>query len=349
MTKNALSNPVPYEHTPSETTPGMPLFAGALASLLKTMGEDVIPAWLTGVSGFAFRARAQTDGHGHFGTAMWFDWRTVCPAALAQCGWQCTQFAHFQQRGEPESEQTHQGAHTAITTAIEAGTPVLSFSIHDMEWGVIVGYDDDRRAYDVLGKTGMCRWEHEPAGLTYSNLSRNTTHCLHVLVPGQRNGRTRDQVIRNSLMVAIAEAEGVKWVPPTNMSEHWPEQETVVSGPPAFELWAEEIGRDLQEMKAWRDPYGHHIIPARFFARDYLRMIMGEDPDLRQAYSVYQSMVELLMPVWRTTLKWHQSDHDYQHQPYLDKPLELVERIREAGKTEAAAIAALRRYVDRTA
>lgn len=366
MTKNALSNPVPYEHTPTETEPGLLLFTGALASLLKTMGEDAIPdfwlrdrgaersdeglkaAWLMGVTGFAFMFRAQTDRCGHFGTAMWFDWGTVCPEALAQCGWQCTQFIRFQQEEESVDEEMVQEARAAIRTAIDGGTPVISWGIHDMAWGVIVGYDDSQQLYDVLGKTGMCRWEHEPASIPYSHLTANTTHSLHVIVPGQPSGRTRDQIIRNSLRMAIADAEGIRWAPPSNRSEHWPEAGIVVSGPSAFELWAGEIEWDYRGNGKWRDPFGHHIIQARLLARDYLQMIMGEDPDLREAHSVYENMAELLIPVWRTTLRWHQSGHDKRNQSYLKKPLELVERIRAAGKTEASAIAALRRYIGRT-
>jgi len=40
MEKNALSNPVPYKHTPSETTPGIwQTFVGSIACVQHIMGH----------------------------------------------------------------------------------------------------------------------------------------------------------------------------------------------------------------------------------------------------------------------------------------------------------------------
>lgn len=130
------------------------------------MGVEVDAAWLMGTTGFAFMARAERNGH--FGTVDWFDWRTVFPEALAQCGCQCTQVCPIRQADEQVSEAKLQEARAEIKRAIDAGTSVISFSICDMAWGAIVGYDDDQQVYDVLGPSEIgCT--SETGTLTYGN------------------------------------------------------------------------------------------------------------------------------------------------------------------------------------
>ena len=339
MTKNALSNPVPYEQTPSETTPGIwQTFVGSIACVQHTMGQEVSPAWLMGVTGFAFRAIAQIGMT--LSTTQWFHWETVCPEAIEQCGWQCIHFSH---RGEDGSEEKRVEAHQQIVNAIDRGVPAIAWDIGDFEWGVLVGYDDERQSYDALACSNMVDWTTELS--EYAELSGNFLKCLEVVIPGPSNGRSRSQIILNSLAAAVTHAEGGEWAA-SPKSPHWPSE--TVHGLAAFRCWAEAIERRAKAGERWADPLCLHIFSARFSARDYLHMIMGDDRDLCEAHAAYQTEVEVLSPVWHAALKRRQADKsEDEYQPPAGSVPEFVERIRQAGKAEASAVAALRRYVGR--
>ena len=163
--KNALAHPEMYEQTPSEAIPGIwQTFVGSIACVQKTMGREVDPAWLMGVTGFAFRAIAQIEMT--LSTVQWFHWETVCPEAIEQCGWQCTHVSH---RGEAGSEEQRREAHREIVKAIDRGVPAIAWDIGDFEWGVLVGYDDERQSYDALACSNMVDWQPERS--EYAKLS----------------------------------------------------------------------------------------------------------------------------------------------------------------------------------
>ena len=337
--KNALKDPTVYTQKPSTETPGIwQTFVGSIACVHKTMGRDVDPAWLMGITGFAFRAIAQIEMT--LSTVQWFDWETVCPEAIEQCGWQCVHVSH---RGDAGSEEKRREAHREIVNAIDRGVPAIAWDIGDFEWGVLVGYDDERQSYDALSCSNMVDWQAERS--EYAELSGNFLKCLEAVIPGPPNGRPREEIVLRSLRTAITHAEGMEWAA-SPKSPHWPSE--TVHGLAAFRCWAEAVERRMKAGQKWGDPLCLHIFSARFYARDYLRMIMGEDPDLREAHTAYRTEVDVLTPVWQAALTRRRAgESEDEYQPPAGSIPEFVDRIREAGRAEASAVGALRRYVHR--
>ena len=148
-----------------------------------------------------------------------------------------------------------------------------------------------------------------------------------------------------SLRVVIS----VGYLGPTLLWPYWPSE--TVHGLAAFRCWAEAVERPMKAGKKWGDPLCLHTFSARFYARNYLQMIMGEDPDLREAHTAYKTEVDVLTPVWEAALRLRQAHQSGEHggecQPPAGSIPEFVERLREAGRAEASAVRALRRYVAR--
>ncbi len=303
----------------------------SLATAIKHVAGSLDPAWLMGSSGFAFRSFVNEV---FCPSAMSvFDWSTVLPEAMEQAGYECTYISRMWDDGHPE-DQRREEAHAAIVEAVGRSAPAVVWDVADVEWGLIVGYDDDRKSYDVLSCEGRS------TSLPYKKLGKNGIDVLSVAIPGDANRRSREQAVLNSLKVAIAHADG----------EEWTERPNYQNGLAGLDLWAtmydrwallvgagkgEKLPLDLID---WAAYYAGHHYSARCYARDYLEAIAGESEPLRQAAASYATVACHLRPVWE-----HAGEKRPPDRVVLSS---LADHIREAKFSEVRAVDCIKEHVE---
>jgi hypothetical protein len=306
-------------------------YPASLATAINHVAGSLDPAWLMGSSGFAFRSFVNEV---FCPSAMSiFKWSAVLPAAMEQAGYECRYVSRMWDDGHLE-EQRREEAHAAIIEGVGRGAPAIVWDVADVEWGLIVGYDDDSESYDVLSHVG------KSSSLPYTRLGKNGIDVLSVAIPGAANHRSRDEIVINSLRVAIAHADG----------EEWTERPKYQNGLAALDLWAtlydrwaslvgagkgENLPLDLID---WAAYYAGHHYSARCYARDYLEAIAGAREPLQQAASSYAAVACHLRPVWERACERRPPDR-----VVLSS---LADHIRDAKLSEARAIDCIREYVE---
>jgi hypothetical protein len=307
-------------------------YMASLATAVNHVGGSLDPVWLMGSSGFAFRIFVNEV---FCPSAMSiFPWAEVLPEAVEQAGYNCVYVSRMWDDGELE-DQRREEAHAAILEGIDRGAPAVVWDIANTEWGLIVGYDEDREAYETLTTEG------QPSSLSCERLGKNGIDVLSVAIPGEANSRSRDDVVLNSLRAAVAHADG----------EEWTERPAYQNGLAAFDLWAtlydrwamivgagkgDNLPLDLIDHAAY---YAGHFYSARCYARDYLQAIAGENELLRQAASSYAAVACHLRPVWE-----HGSEKRGPDRALLSS---LAGHVREAKCSEERAIACIREHLER--
>jgi hypothetical protein len=306
-------------------------YMASLATAINHVAGSLDPAWLVGSSGFAFRSFINQV---FCPSAMSiFKWSDVLPEAMEQAGYECRYISRMWEDGVLE-EQRKEEAHAAIVEGIGRGVPAVVWDVADVEWGLIVGYDDDRESYDVLSYVGRS------SSLPYTKLGKNGIDVLSVAIPGEANRRGREEVVLNSLKVAVAHADG----------EEWTERPNYQNGLAGLDLWGtmydrwatligagkgENLPLDLID---WAGYYAGHHYSARCYARDYLEAVAGESEPLRQAASSYATVACHLRPVW---------EHACEKRPAERVVLSsLADHIRDARLSEARAIDCIREHVE---
>ncbi len=269
-------------------------FVASLATALDYIDPGLDPTWLMGSSAFAFRIfvnevfcpSAMSD----------FDWSAILPASVEQAGFCCRYISRLWHEDDVE-EARRSSAHSAIVEAIDRGVPAVVWDVADAEWGLIVGYDDAARSYATLTSRG------ESSFLPFARLGRNGIDILSVAIPGERNGRQRQEVVRGSLRAAVGHAEQREWM----------DRPSYQDGPAAFDLWAllhqrwalivergrpERLPDDLPRFARF---YAAHHYSARCYARDYLGAVAAGDANLVEAAAAFADVAAFLRPVWRCT------------------------------------------------
>jgi hypothetical protein len=265
----------------------------SLATALHYLHGNVDPVWLMGSSGFAFRINVSEV---MCPSAMSiFSWPKDLPEAVEQAGYACDHIARLWGE-EDQEEQRRAEAHDAILTAIDEGTPAIVWDVFDVEWGLVIGYDEATRTYATLTYQGR------PSSLRYDKLGRSGIDVLSVVIPGEPNHRSHDQAVRNSLTAAIAHAEGKEWT----------ERPAYQNGLAGYDLWATLFERWALLVEAGKAPkippdlpdhasyYARHYYSARCYAREYLQAITDGGSDLRHASQAYGRAAASLRPIWET-------------------------------------------------
>lgn len=306
-------------------------YMASLATAINHIAGSVDPAWLMGSSGFAFRSFVNEV---FCPSAMSiFKWADVLPEAMEQAGYECRYISRMWDDGHLE-ERRREEAHAAIVEGVGRGVPAVVWDVADVEWGLIVGYEDDSEAYDVLSYVG------ESSSLPYKRLGKNGIDVLSVAIPGEASRRSREEIVLKSLRVAIAHADG----------EEWTERPNYQNGLAGLDLWAtmydrwallvgagkgERLPLDLLD---WAGYYAGHHYSARCYARDYLEAVAEESEPLRQAASSYATVACHLRPVW---------EHACEKRPAESGVLSsLADHIRDARLSEARAIDCIREHVE---
>ena len=304
-------------------------FVASLATALDYIDPGLDPTWLMGSSAFAFRIFVNEV---FCPSAMSiFDWSAILPASVEQAGFCCRYISRLWHEDDVE-EARRSDAHSAIVQAIDRGVPAVVWDVADAEWGLIVGYDD-ARSYATL----TCRGES--SFLPFARLGRNGIDILSVAIPGERNGRQRQEVVRGSLRAAVGHAEQREWM----------DRPSYQDGPAAFDLWAllhqrwalivergrpERLPDDLPRFARF---YAGHHYAARCYARDYLRAVADGDDHLIEAAAVFSDVAASLRPVWECGYRTLELGVEI-----LDS---LAEAIRDAGLAERRGIELIRLHL----
>lgn len=305
-------------------------YTASLATALNYTTGELDPVRLMGTSAFAFRIFINEV---MCPSAMSvFDWSTILPEAIEQYGYGCVYLSRLWDEDDKEEER-REAARTAIVEGIDRGAPAIVWDIAGHEWGLIVGYDENRQIYETLTYQG------ESSSLPFEKLGRNGIDILSVGIPSERNGRSREEVILRSLKAAIAHAEQREWV----------DRPQYQDGLPAYDLWAllydrwalilahgkgDRIPSDIPSHAAY---YATHHYSARCYARDYLRSIANGSETLQRAAASYEAVASQLKPVWDHALTLSKPD---------SKALSrMAENIRSAKAAEQEGISHVREYV----
>jgi len=262
-------------------------YLASLATVLNFLSPDFDPVWLMGASAFAFRIWVNER---FCPSAMSvFDWQTLLPETVEQAGVACRHISRLWHESPLEAERRRE-AESAIRVSIDAGVPVVAWDVNDSEWGVLTGYDDDRKSYAVLTHDGVA------SKLAYDRLGHNGIDVLSVIVPGAANERSRQEAIERSLHAALVHAEQNETL----------ERPVYQDGLPAYDLWAGlcnrwamliDAGRGDQvggEIGAHAAYLAEHVFSARCYARDYLSVLAREDDALSHAAEYYADTARLL-------------------------------------------------------
>ncbi len=306
-------------------------FMASLATVINHTAGEFDPAWLMGVSGFAFRSFVNEQ---FCPSAMSiFDWSAL-PEAVEQSGYRCIYVDRLWDEGEREAERRAE-AHTAIISAIDRGVAAVVWDLAGCEWGVVVGYDESTSSYDILTSEGG------PSSLAFERLGRNGIDILSVAIPGVPNDRSREEVLHNSLKVAVAHAKG----------EEWTDRPRYQNGLAGLDLWATLYDRwalIVDAGKAKNLPsqllelvvnYAGHHYSARCYARDYLAALAREHVALAGPSECFQRVASHLRPLWHHARGGSVSDGDTLR--------DLAESVREARAVEAEAVAGIEDYLAR--
>ena len=295
-------------------------YISSLATILNSLGEEVDFTWLNGTSAFAFRTFVH---EALCPSAMSvFDWTSLLPEAVEQAGFECRYVSRLWHE-EAQTAERQAEAHDAIRDAINRGVPALVWDIGVPEWGVITGYDDDSQTYDTLACTGQV------GKLAYEQLGQREIPILSVAIPAQRNRRTHEEIVLNSLQAVVRHAD----------QQEWMDRPVYQDGPAAFEHWARAIepGGPAETNWEFAPYYADHYYSARCYARDYLASIADDNAMLLCASKAYGRVADHLKPVWQ---EFHAAPHPDDAALVL-----LAGNLRAAQREEETAISQIRQYV----
>ena len=288
-------------------------YMGALAGVLRYLGRPVDPAWLMGVTGWAFRIHVH-ETLCPSATSV-YDWSTVLPETVAQVGYDAMHVHGF---FSPEQQNK---AHEAIVKGLAAGMPAIVWDIGLPEWGLVVGYDAAESRYhtiDCLGREGE---------LPCDQLGHREIEALSVTVVGKPNVRTREQVVRRALELAVRHGSGGEWA----------QRPVYQDGPAAYGLWAAALEQGLTHPEGVPSGYyAGHYVGARCYARDFLKALAVEDAALAPAAEAYACVAAELLPVW----------HAYRERtPERDVARDCATLLRRARAVEEQGLALLAEWL----
>jgi len=301
-----------------------------LATALSAIGDKHKPAWWIGTSGFAFRMWT-SDTLCPSAMSM-FEFNKILPKSIEQNGYEAVYISRLWDEQQFELARRME-AHKQIVAAIDSGVPAIVWDLHDVEWGLITGYDDGRDAYITLTHDG------HHSTIPYEKLGQNGIDILAVTIPGRRNEISDAEVIHNSIQVAVDHATQAEWA-------DRPDYQNGLAGYAqwslALERWGllldggviDNIGMPIHEFAAY---YAAHYYSSRCYAREYLNLISDHDPDLMNAASLYARVADQLRLLWLES-----PDTIKPSRQLLD---DFVTRLNNAKRLEAEAIEALKMYL----
>jgi hypothetical protein len=303
-----------------------------VTSAVKHLEGQVDPSWVMGVTGFAFRIFVNEI---LCPSAMSiFNFSSILPEAIEQCGYTALHVGRFwEQQDQEESRRLE--AQAEIHKAIDAGRPAIAWDIAESDWGLIIGFDDVKQEFATITCEGT------RSTLPYDKLGKNGIDILSVAILTERNRRTRDEIIRRALQLAVAHAAGKEWT----------DRPAYQNGLDGYDLWTTVLERGAILADAGKRGNVAEHVPcsaayyarvnggARCYARDFLKSVCHGDTSLEQATGCYEKTAEALRPVWQA--------FDGKNLPDGATLRMLSQKLRLAKSREEEAIEHIRDYLSR--
>jgi len=305
-------------------------YMASLATALNYKSNSFDPAWLMGASGFAFRIWINET---MCPSAMSiFDFRTILPEAVENAGHKCHYFSRLWDETDIEEEKRVE-AQSAIIKGINDDCPAIVWDIHEAEWGLLIGYNDDKARFSALSNSG------QPVYLLYNKLGKNGIDILSVSIPAEANKKSKEEIITTSLKTAVKHAE----------QNEWTERPKYENGLLAYDMWAQifdrwalliesggikNIGVDLVSFARY---YSSHYASARCYARDYLNQISDGNNDLIQAADSYKKVADCLLEVWKQSPD--------RIDPEINLLRSISQNIKDTKSSEEEGIAYIKKYL----
>jgi hypothetical protein len=155
--------------------PNWTSFVGALEGALRAIGDTSYTTdYLMGITGFAFRMQVHETlcPSGPFT----FDWPEEFYHALDLLGYDHEYIQSY--RGDNLFDRRQQYAHQRILQSIDADVPAIVLDLREKEFGIIVGYDEEKHVYHISTHQN----ETEPVPLPFDQLGTESPGILSVLL-----------------------------------------------------------------------------------------------------------------------------------------------------------------------
>lgn len=229
--------------------------SGAIAGLLRFLKDERTLHYQMGTTGFAFRTNVGDQACPSSPCA--FNWEHFLPRALMLLGYDCTFVQSF--KSSFLFEKRLEEAHSLVRRSIDEGVPVIGWHLDLPEFGVIRGYDDDKRLFHVdtvLSEPGE-------RTLEFAKLGQMDTEALFVLRIGERFETDESVCAKRAIEYALFHS-----------ASESPISKNYETGMQAYNKWMDALLREDV------DPFGNSYNPrvlleARIAAADYLRSVGG--------------------------------------------------------------------------
>lgn len=103
-----------------------------------------------------------------------------------------------------------------IKKSVDAGIPAISWDIGVPEWGLITGYDDETQTFSTLAINGSAD------DMPYDKLGKRELPLLSVLTITGTNGKPKDEILRDTIQLALSHLNGGEWCDNAKGLESYP-------------------------------------------------------------------------------------------------------------------------------
>lgn len=187
----------------TDTTGYLHTLVKCLVAALQCGGYEDRAEDAAAASGFAFR--------------MWADEKTLCPSAMSiwefkqqktwveNAGLVCDYTERLWGQDQVQEER-RLAAIEIIRKSIDAGTAAVVWDLGDCEWGLVIGYDEEKQEFLTMKAT-----DGGESLLSYEKLGMCEIPILSVLTVTGRREKTKAQLVADTKQLAVSHLKGEEW------------------------------------------------------------------------------------------------------------------------------------------
>jgi hypothetical protein len=254
-----------------------------------------------------------------------YAWRKTLYELAPNLGFRVTGFSVSKAAAGDSFPARQREAYDLVRAAIDRGIPCYADRVYwDPDYALITGYDDVGYYYDAHG--------HGTGGPTpWQKLGTEDIEVLDVWRVELCEGKPDDQVVRSALEAVLQRGA---------TPNGWVLSEGHVSGPWAYDLWADELssGRALRDSHAYNAIFWHEYREmAVGFLEEAKRRLPGRcDAAFEEAIAHYRVVRDQLAAVCKLT-----PERENANWSETLRSTEAAELIRQAGAAERQGLVAL--------
>jgi beta-lactamase regulating signal transducer with metallopeptidase domain/RimJ/RimL family protein N-acetyltransferase len=295
---------------------------------LECLGADVSPGWLYGATGHAFAINMRPT----VCVSSPYAWEKTLYELAPNIGCRIKGRAVSMAEAGDEFPARQREAYDMVRDAIDRGLPCYADRVSPVpDYALITGYDDVGYYYSRLSAGGPVVGGPKP----WQELGTEDIEWLDVWCVESCEAGPDDEAVRAALETVLERAA---------TRTGWTVEGDYVSGPEAFDLWADELesGRALLESHAWNAHFWHEyrLMAVQFLKEAKQRLPGRADAAFDDAVSHYTVVRDSLEAV--KDLAPFRDEHDFEEK--LNAP-EAARMVREAGAAERQGLAALAEIV----